>query len=401
LTSQARIDRIRGRILDVDTHEIVPRTMWAQEFGEAGEVMAQAFPPSNGPNQAGTLEVTSDSTPINADTVWNTKGPRAPGASDMTRRIEVMAQMGVDRQFVFPGFVLNGFFAATADEDEVRQILSVPPERELPDLAPIIRESVTAHNAWAIRNSKISSRIRPVGVVMTSSLEQMMADAQRVITEGVRAIWVPVGSPPAGTSPADRVLDPFWALLADSKVPMIMHVGSDQNFHKTKTWKRNVPEFEFQINSADMELGLDPWTLANMHLPPQNFMITMVLGGVFERHPDLRCAAIEFGAHWVGPMAEHCDLMAEQFAGRLSKTLSMRPSEYLRRSFRASVFDFEHINLYFERYNMPEVFCFATDFPHIEGGRQPMTELAERLNGFDDATFDNFFIHNAELLMPA
>ena len=34
----------------------------------------------------------------------------------------------------------------------------------------------------------------------------------------------------------------------------------------------------------------------------------MVTGGVLERHPTLRVGAIEYAAHWIGPMASNLDL---------------------------------------------------------------------------------------------
>ena len=396
-----RIEQVRGRILDLDTHEAIPRTRWETEFGDVGRAMIDTFPPSTGPNQAGTLDVTVDDTPIDGTTVWTVKGPRAPGASDLTRRIDVMAEMGVDRQLVFPGFVLTGLFSATVDEAELRDLLKIPDETAVPNIRPLADLAVVAHNEWVIRNSAISDRIRPVGIVLTSSIEEMVNETERLITAGVRGIWIPIGDPPAGTSPADCALDPFYALLADANVPLLIHAGSDLNFYRTKAWKRNVPEFVMAAASAEMELGLDPWSLCTMHHSVENFFVTLVMGGVFERHPELRSGAIEYGAHWVGPMAERCDAMAEHFHKRLSASLSMKPSEYFRRNFRASLFDFERIDVYLDRYEMPEVYCFATDYPHVEGGREPIVSLARRLERFDDQTFDNFFIHNAELLIPA
>ena len=37
----------------------------------------------------------------------------------------------------------------------------------------------------------------------------------------------------------------------------------------------------------------------SMHHEPETFLSCIVLDGVFERHPALRCGVIELGASWV------------------------------------------------------------------------------------------------------
>ena len=43
------------------------------------------------------------------------------------------------------------------------------------------------------------------------------------------------------------------------------------------------------------EFRVDPWTLGNSHITAQNFLQILVVGGVFERHPQLRVGVIEMG----------------------------------------------------------------------------------------------------------
>jgi hypothetical protein len=38
-----------------------------------------------------------------------------------------------------------------------------------------------------------------------------------------------------------------------------------------------------------------------LHYAPENFVAAMALGGVFERHPNVRFGVIELSATWVGP----------------------------------------------------------------------------------------------------
>jgi len=49
-----------------------------------------------------------------------------------------------------------------------------------------------------------------------------------------------------------------------------------------------------------------------------------------------------------------------------------------------------------------ELFMFSTDFPHPEGGRDPLAKFEETLVGVDDADLARFYEGNmAELLAGA
>jgi len=72
------------------------------------------------------------------------------------------------------------------------------------------------------------------------------------------------------------------ALLADAKCPVLGHITISEKLLATLEW-RNAPAFEGWMLGA--EFSLDPWTLSNIHLQVQNYVLTMVLGGVFDRHP--------------------------------------------------------------------------------------------------------------------
>ena len=50
---------------------------------------------------------------------------------------------------------------------------------------------------------------------------------------------------------------------------------------------------------------------------------------------------------------------------------------------------------------MPEIYAFSTDFPHPEGGTDPIGRMAADMQPLGDAALEAFFIHNAELLLPA
>src|SRR5262249_14865385 len=127
---------------------------------------------------------------------------------------------------------------------------------------------------------------------------------EAVIQKGVRSVLLMSSIPPGGVSPAHTDLDPFYELLTRNKVVMNLHVGSEGGLFASHVWG-NAPAFEgYKVAS---EFSADPWNLSGMHLAPQNFTATMIVGGVFERHPNLMLGLHEVGSHWIGPMADMLD----------------------------------------------------------------------------------------------
>jgi predicted TIM-barrel fold metal-dependent hydrolase len=394
-----------GRIVDIDTHEMMPAQVWVEHFGEIARPFAEAMmakAPQRNPNHPNVPGYAGDVNPLEAESVWTVKGPTAPGALDMGRRLDVMDLMKVDRQLMFPtGIGLNGTLLYSAPEDG--DLYKLFGERTYGYGA----ELIAANNEWAVGAAKLSPRVRPVTPLYGDTPEELIAVARRLIDQGIRAVLMISGRLPGGVSPASNELDPFYAMLAEADVAHTLHIGSELTFFRTMGWGKAKAFEGFKIND---EVSMDPWRLSAMHLPPQNYLATMITGGVFDRHPTLRAGAIEYGAHWIGPLAEMLDLWHDNnqsvepalFAdGSYGRRLPMRPSEYIRRNVRVTPFDFEPVGDYIRKYGLEDVYCFASDYPHVEGGRDPIGRFARSLEPLGPAVAEKFFVTNGELLLPA
>ena len=206
--------------------------------------------------------------------------------------------------------------------------------------------------------------------------------------------------PPGGVSPASPRMDPVWSLLASANCAALGHISISEKLLATLEW-RNAPAFQGWMLGA--EFSLDPWTLSNIHLQVQNYLMTMVLGGVFDRHPKLVFGTAEFTGHWVGPLAENMDRFygSTPFNSSQAQTkLTLKPSDYIRRNVRVACFDFEPIGTYISRYGFEEVFCYASDFPHHEGGKDPMNSFVRHLEGHSPEVLRKVFVDNGRSLLP-
>jgi len=400
----ATLDITIDRAIDVDSHEMIPCHIWEQLYGEDVApviAMLNASPRStdNGLNTIARPDIAADEAEITSSSVWTAKGAAAPGAIDMDRRVEAMDAMGVDRSLVFPSFGLVGIRLASSPELASAAMATDMDAGEARRLGLL---AMQIHNRWgadcAARDS--ARRARPVGVLLSESLEQMLADLEALIEAGYRAVWIPTANPPAGTSPADPALDPFWRMAADANVSMLLHIGTDFNFPASTRWTANVPAFA--TPSAAAEFPVSPFTGSTVNFASENFIAALVLGGVFERVPNLRFGAIEVGAGWLGPLAERLDMWASVFPKRLRDVINMRPSEYVNRNVRVTPFEFEPIDTYFERFPaVADCFCFSTDYPHVEGGLDTKARQAAALSRLGATVVEKFFLTNGDWIVPS
>jgi predicted TIM-barrel fold metal-dependent hydrolase len=395
-----------GRIMDVDSHEQIPAQAWIETFGEdfrpfAELKLSQRPTNANHPNVEGYA---GDVLELTRDNVWTNKGCSAPGALDVGRRLGVMDLMHVRRQLMFPTAAgIYGFMAYTAPKGSwMWKVFGEESEAAA-------KRMLAAGNEWMAEQAKVSDRVRPVANLYGETVEELTAVAASLLKRGIRAFMIAQSRPPGGVSPADDRLDPFYAMLAEAKASLNIHVGGESLFLRSNVWGEAQAFDGYKVNE---ELSGDPYRLSTYHLPGQNFLTAMILGGVFERHPELRFGAVETGAHWIGPLASLLDMWSKaagdpsiadvRAAGQKQYKLNLKPSEYIRRNVRVSPFDFEPVGEYIEKHGLEEVYCFASDYPHVEGGKDPIRRFADSLSahGHGAGVFERFFVTNGEWLLP-
>lgn len=387
--------------MDVDAHEMAPVHKWPEIFGEQAieltkmseglEILKNA-----GANSLCRPEILADDAPISRVAVWQERGCQAPSAIDLERRVEVMDLMGIERQLVFPGFA----FLATLlmFNPYAPMVYNFDPKTF--DHISAAKKAIGAHNDWCIRLTReLGGRLRPAAMLLTENLDQMCRDAQELFDRGTRAVMIPNGVPPADMSPADARMDRFWRLFEEAEVPVLFHIGTEPALMRSTRWDENVPVFE---SALSLEAGIQPFWGSTISFASEAFLAAMVLGGVFERFPGLRLGSLEIGAQWLGPFAERLDLWSGVFKKRFDNFLSMKPSEYINRNVRVSSFPFEDVASYFDRHpNLQNCYCYASDYPHIEGGRDSKKLMSDKLRDAGEDIRRKFFRENGLLLLPA
>lgn len=369
-TMSTILPSVHGRIIDLDAHLQVPASKWGEVFGDATAQFGKQY--IGNPFFDDTLEPD-----LSVETAWSKKGSAAPGAATPEGRLATMDVMGIERQLIFP-----------------QVLLALPAWSDHPGAGKVLRE----YNDAVLRWTKAGKgRLRPTALLNLTTIEGAIAEAERVIEGGARAVFIQDGVAPGGHSPAAPEVDPLWALLAEARVPVTLHIGGQHGFFGSNAWQDTS-----LLRPGTFSTGepVGPHMLATMHMSPQNYLTCMIFGGVFDRHPTLRVGVIELGAMWVGPFVDLLESRLE-LSRRVREALSRRPKEIFIDQIRVTPFFWEKTARQIERYGMPEIYAFSTDFPHIEGGSDPIGRMGADISSLGADAVEGFFVRNAELILPA
>jgi predicted TIM-barrel fold metal-dependent hydrolase len=136
--------------------------------------------------------------------------------------------------------------------------------------------------------------------------------------------------------------------------------------------------------------------------PPMQTLATMIIDGVLDRFPDLKFGIIEQGAAWVPGLMRSLDSAQNAFQKneeRLQK-LQLRASEYIRRQVRVTPYPHEDAGWVIGQAG-DEVCLFSSDYPHVEGGRNPLKRFEDSLEGVGEEARRRFYCDNFIDLMGA
>jgi predicted TIM-barrel fold metal-dependent hydrolase len=394
-----------GRIMDVDSHEMLPAQTWVEQIGAEVGPIAEHFSKHGEPetidvNTVNIPDYAGDVLPIDAG-IAQFKGARAPGAVNVRRRVDVMKALGIRRQMMFPSnpAIYTMFLWKDASDPNFMKFVKG-------DRVAQAKRWIDLHNEHLVAAGKISDMLRPVPLLYGDTPEELLKRAEHFIKNGIRCMWlVPAGELPGGRSPAHTDLDPLWSLLSKSNCAVVVHTAGDGNFLKTYAWQ-DAPAF--QGYTRHVEIVRSPWSLAGIHLAFENFLTVLVMGGVFDRHPMLRFGCIECASYWIGPLMRRLDLWHANKGVTTIKDpnqpqqyrLPEKPSFYIKRNVRVTPFFFEDFATDIQNYDVGDVLCYSTDYPHIEGGRGSFKIHYDKIAKLGKEATEKYFVTNGKWLLP-
>ena len=312
--------------------------------------------------------------------IAKSKEIQALGAFDRGDRSIALDMLGFRKQLVFATHSVATPFS---------------PSRKL---ANEVRYGATrAHNRAMSEFCADDDRLMGVGIVPLEEPEQALIELEFALDSGMEAIWVP--HHPAGeTSPGHVDLAPFWARLAESRTPFLLHVGGAPLQLDPRWTSTGRPAARDWMGGGENVRSKD---MAVLHQGPETFLSVMVMDGVFEDHPDLRGASVELGAGWVPAMLTRLDWVVrswskvDQYLAQLQRT----PSETLREQMAFTPYVFEDVGGLIDQ-SSDDLYLFSSDYPHVEGGKDPIGRFEGSLGDRSDAVRDNFYAENFLRIFP-
>ena len=248
-----------------------------------------------------------------------------------------------------------------------------------------------AHNRAVAGFCEADRRLSGVALCDLDDIELAVVELDAALDMGLGSVWIPARAP-GGRAPGHPLHEPFWARLAERRVPFVLHVGSGP-LQIGAPWMDDGRPPDEQMVGAEIIGSKDFMTV---HHTAQRFLSVLVLDGVLERHPTLRGGAIEMGAGWVPDMLRRLDHAVAIWSRSEPRLAGMErtPSEQAGAQLRFTPYPFEDVGLFCATSD-PRLYLFSSDYPHAEGGRDPLGRFSRSLSGADASVVEGFLAANA------
>jgi uncharacterized protein len=280
-------------------------------------------------------------------------------AYDPVARVELMDELGVWAQIVYPGVVgLGGQNLADVVKD--------------PELRALCVEIF--NDAQGELQVGSGNRLLPMALLPAWDIDACVREAQRADRLGLRGVNLTADPQDVGAPDlANRAWDPLWEACSSLGLPVHFHIGASlttMNYFGTYPWESHDDDTKLAIGGTLLFIG------------NARVVVNIICSGMLDRFPDLKIVSVESGIGWVPFILEALDYEMAENAPQARAALSLLPSEYFKRQIYATT--------WFERTDLPAIVAsvgednimFETDFPHPTClYPDPLKTAAENMRG--------------------
>jgi predicted TIM-barrel fold metal-dependent hydrolase len=312
-----------------------------------------------------------------ADNILLRKNYQALGSFRREDRSKALDLLGFSSQLVFTTFCLGNFGLDEGGDVE------------------LCYAAAQAHNRMMTDFCGADRRLLATAYVPLIDFARAEEAAAEAISLGAKALLV-ASKCPRTHSPSHVALDPVWARAQEAGIPILFHVGGEEKL-ASAYFENGLPRVK------DFHGGEENFTSVSFMPIPHSVMQTlaaMIIDGVTDRFPRLKFGAIELGASWAPGWMRFMDSAHAAFFKNEARlhALSAKPSEIVRRQVRITPYPHEDAG-WIIREGGEEVFLFSSDYPHVEGGRNPLKRFDDSLRGLTPAATGRFYRDNFVDLM--
>jgi|TARA_B100000902_G_scaffold399503_1_gene470663 predicted TIM-barrel fold metal-dependent hydrolase len=303
----------------------------------------------------------------------------ALGSFNSKDRSEALDLLGVQSQLVFPTSP-NVWLESLEHGDDIDMLYSV----------------AEATNRAQIDFCSDDKRLLPVTYIPLANIDRSIEIAKLAIQSGSSALLIPWACP-KNHSTSHIGFEPVWSMAEESGIPILFHVGS-ADFVLPKAHSLNgMPKVKDFHGGEENFRSISYMAISS---GPMQALSLLILDGVLERHPNLKFGVIELGSVWVPGFMKQLDSAFEAFSRHEERlqSLSLKPSEYINRQVRVTPYPTEPTGWVIKEAGS-DIFMFSSDYPHVEGGRNPLARFEKSIEGISHEAQDKFFRLNFENLM--
>ena len=303
----------------------------------------------------------------------------ALGSFNSKDRSEALDLLGVQSQLVFPTSP-NVWLESLEHGDDIDMLYSV----------------AEATNRAQIDFCSDDKRLLPVTYIPLANINRSIEIAKLAIQSGSSALLIPWACP-KNHSTSHIGFEPVWSMAEESGIPILFHVGS-ADFVLPKAHSLNgMPKVKDFHGGEENFRSISYMAISS---GPMQALSLLILDGVLERHPHLKFGVIELGSVWVPGFMKQLDSAFEAFSRHEERlqSLSLKPSEYINRQVRVTPYPTEPTGWVIKEAGS-DIFMFSSDYPHVEGGRNPLARFEKSIEGISHEAQDKFFRLNFENLM--
>jgi predicted TIM-barrel fold metal-dependent hydrolase len=344
-------------VVSADSHAVAPPGVWADYL----EARYHGYLPGvfeDNQRYTQLLGVFADFSPevlevIDTEGVWRSGGYL--GCWDGARRVAEMDREGVAAELVFSG------------DPRAINLLS-PQFRPLPQ--DVVAAGVRAYHRWAVDAFGANSdRILCVGDPASQpDMDAMLAELDWMAEHGFAGAYVP-GYWHRGDLPPvyDRYWDRFWSRLTELGLPAVIHAGYGQNqcefLNAIEGLRKNMAAEGRTDLLAEIVNNAERFFTKDMR--PRRGMWQLMLGGVLDRHRQLKLLMTEVRGDWLPDTLGHLDAVFE--AHRAELPARRKPSEIWREQCLVSLSFVHKAEVGMLHQIGLDTVCFGRDYPHAEG----------------------------------
>jgi predicted TIM-barrel fold metal-dependent hydrolase len=293
-----------------------------------------------------------------------------PEYRDRDARLRTLDEQGLEKVWLFPtlGMIYE-------------ELLKHDPEA--------VTVMFRAFNRWLEEDWGFAyrDRIFAAPYVTLADVDAAVAELEWALAAGARTVVMRPAAPTTRLGqvpPADPSFDPFWALVNESGITVVVHAADSG--YTSNGYARDGFAATFEgANRPSIKM-------LSMERAIYDFLASVIFDRLFIRFPNIRMASVENGSEFLPDLFRKLRSTARRLPGFFPED----PVETFRRHVWINPFWEDDVEEIVGLMGDDRV-IFGSDWPHIEALPEPLDYVAE-LKPFDDDARRRILRDNAEAL---